>query len=253
MRNRTTSKALTLAALAAAALPASSADAAGPKYQKERFEVRILGEQVTTWGTLSDDHAESCRTKVVGSGKEQLIFRTKRPHTLTVYATKSRGTYVYGNLLVDGLAIVNRNGYEDVTTEDPCPPVAEGDPDGGPGEQPPAPDCGEKEAPIGLELSFTRKTVELRSDQSQGRDDLFSNCPVRGTAFAELLTIGSATGGGAKVIRGRLLLSDLMNRKKRNFQVTARGSLTDIYADTNTKTTISWEMRLKRLGPKKGR
>jgi hypothetical protein len=246
-----TKAALACAALAAAAALPASASAAGPKYQKERFEVRILGEQITTWGTLSDDHAESCRTKVVGSGKEQLIFRTKRPHTLSVVATKNLGTYVYGNLLIDGLAIVNRDGYEHLTVEDPCPPVAEGDPDGGGGEQPPAPDCGEKEAPIGIELSFTRKTVELSSDRSQARDDLFSNCPVRGIAYAELLTIGGVPGGGAKPIRAKLLLADLMNRKKRTFQVTAKGSLTDNYVDTNTQTTISWEMRLKRLGPKR--
>ena len=214
-----TSTILSLAAVtaAAAAVPATPASAANSKQQTARFEVRILGIQDTNWGTLSDDHAAECRTKVQGSGSEHLLFRTQRPHKLTVYASRNLDDYVFGNLYADGVADVARDGYETRTVESPCPPVAEGDPDAGPGDQPPPRDCGEKQAPIGFELSFTRETVELAADTSKAKEDLFLNCPVRGLAYSDLLTLDGQPGGGAKPLRAKLRLRDLMNRRKRTF------------------------------------
>lgn len=240
--------ALAIVALAAVALPASAS--AAPKYQKERFDVRILGVQETNWSTLSDDHAAECRTKTSGSGSEKVLFHTTKPHRVTLIAGKR--AFVYGgNPVAVGKAVVTRDGYERTTVEDPCPPVAEGDPDGGGGDLPPAPDCGEKEDAIGLELGFTRSTVELRSDQSRSDSELFLNCPVRGTAYAELLTLDGQPGGGAKVIKAQLPLARMLNRKKRDFTVSARGALQDNYVDSNTHTQITWDIRFVRVGAKK--
>jgi hypothetical protein len=235
-----------LSMVAAAALVLPAAGSAKTKYQRERFDVRILGVQETQWGSLGDDHAAECRTKTSGSGSEKLFFHTTKPHRLNLVA--GRKAFAYSPNTTKAKAVVTREGYERVTVEDPCPPVAEGDPDGGGGEPPPAPDCGEKEATIGLELEFTRSSVALRSDPSRSTQDLFANCPVYGTYFSDLLTLDGQPGGGAKVLKAKLPLDRMLShaRKDRDFTVSADGELQDNYAEQTTRTAISWDIRFTR-------
>jgi hypothetical protein len=161
-----------------------------------------------------------------------------------------RKAFAYSNTTLVTRADVNRDGYERVTVESPCPPVAEGDPDGGGGEPPPAPDCGEKEARLGIELDFTRSSVALKADPSTSTSDLFTNCPIYGTYFSDLLTLNGQPGGGAKVLKANLPLARMLDRKKRknrDFTLRVQGELQDNYADASTHTELLYEIRFKRV------
>lgn len=236
-------------ALLALALVPATADAKRkpkPKYQRALFDVSVLIIAGTEWSTLSDDEAAECRTKTFGSGSENLYFKTAAPQRVSVMATRDLGTYVFGNLAFDGTATVEREGHQQVTVEDPCPPVAEGDGDSG-GEPPPAPDCGTRTGPFGFDLSFTRKTVELVSDSSRGNYELFSNCPVQGTSYPDLLTV-TGTETGYDTIRAPLALKDLMNpRKTKPFVIESGGELRDDLVDAQSTSRIGWKIVMKRV------
>jgi hypothetical protein len=80
---------------------------------------------------------------------------------------------------------------------------------------------------------------------------VFLNCPVQGTAYPELLTTTARPTGAYQVIRGPLAMKDLLNPRRKRFEVEVGGTLHEDYADTTTTTTVGWNIRLERVKPRK--
>ena len=240
----TARSAIALAALCAAAIPAT-ADAGTPT---RKFRVEVEGVQTTKW----KEHytaTRQCDQSANGSGKERVTFASRRPTTI-VARRYGKNFVLFGNGKigddeVDVRAKIVRNGK---IVSSPLPKECEGTGGSGPSNIPK--DCGTRHHRWDVALGWSPAGGGRGITDDSGLlvpQRLFRNCPVIGPSVPDLIT--SNTSG--REIRAAIPAGDLFSRKLRKHIVIGHGKRVSKSATSDYTTTVRWTVSL--TAPKRKR
>jgi hypothetical protein len=235
-------KTLLATAVAAAALCAMSAAAAAPANAKSRiadFTVTVEGVQKNTWVHDHPGGDGLCDPSVSGSGFETYRFRSRKP--LKVRAVLTGGDVELTNY-PDGLIEVGTGGK--VTRQGGLTwgkiPESECPGGGVPGNLLDK-DCGTRAVADLLLVRYQRGRVMLESNVSEPPLGEFRNCDWSGKTWENLLWADA---------RGRRIGQPLTGGELFDFGkniVIGRGAVTGGHDDGSFKTTIRWEVTVRKL------
>jgi hypothetical protein len=207
------------------------------------FRAEVKGTQTTTW---SENHTpqSQCDQGVSGSGRERVTFASTRP--TTIVATRFGGHHIlFGSADLASADIVTRAtvSRQGSTTSTPLDIRCEGTGGGG---TPPAPDCGARHGSLAVALAWSpagREGIMLEQGDLGSLLHAYTNCPVIGTAFPQLLDLTTA---GDSVV-ARMPASALFDRSIGKHIVIATGRRVSHSGDSTSTTTIRFTVSLTRV------
>jgi hypothetical protein len=230
------------ACLGSCAAPAMAAQHA-PRVAVFRAEVK--GVQTTTW-TENHTPQSRCDQSVTGSGRERVVFHSTRPQKMI--ATLFGGHHVlFGSADLASADIVTRATVDrqGATSATPLAPTCLGA--GGGGGVPPKHDCGTHHGSLAVGLGWSPagryEGILLEQGDLGSLLNTYTNCPVIGTAFPELLDLNTS---GSPVV-ARMPVAALFDTTIGKHIVIATGRRVDHSGDSSSTTNIRFTVSLTRV------
>ena len=232
-----------LAVAAVAALPALAPAAGAPAGTPTRtFDVSVEGVQTTTFWAAHPQHSH-CDQAVRGTGSERVIFTSKRPEAIVARRYgQNFVSFGAGTLGDDEVAVRAKVTQHRAVVTQPLDPRCEGT--GGTPTPPAKPDCGTKrtqfDVAVGWWPSAPARGITLDRGAVIPPGQIFSNCPVQGVTFPDLLTDTSSQ----RQIVARIPAGDLFNPALRKHIVIGSGRFVSKTAESGYTTQIRWTVSL---------
>jgi hypothetical protein len=238
--------AFTRIAVLAACLASFAAPAVAAPHtpQVAVFRAEVKGVQTTTW-TEHHAPASRCDQAVTGSGREQVLFHSTRPQKIV--ATLFGGHHVlFGSAELASADIVTRAtvSRRGETSASPLDPTCLG---AGGGGIAPTHDCGTHRGSLAVALGWSPagryEGIVLEQGDLGSLLNTYTNCPVIGTAFPQLLEL---TTTNAPVV-ARMPAKALFDTTIGKHIVIATGRRVDRSGDSASTTSIRFTVSLTRV------
>lgn len=219
------------------------------KTRKGVFRVRMVGYQLNRWTHFSPSDGE-CVGTAKGHGFERVVFRQPaRRMKLSAFGMRRLTSMILPRLKVRGqLTRKGTHKYTPLENPDPGCPYGDG---GGPGYEPPAPDCGTRKfRGIPMSLVALDGFFRLRSEASYKQRPRFRNCPPPQIQWPAIIT--ERTNGKPIQTRfpPRLVFNRKFDRKTGKWSkviLLARGVKKQRSFTGSSVTRLEWTLVLKRL------
>ena len=230
-----------LAAVASLAAAASAVPTASAAEKSADFRVTVEGTQTNKWSSSYKSQGK-CDASGEADGTETVRFATRRAQRVTVngdpfvhFGAK------YLPLTLPTRAKITRYGAENYQ---PTPPECGGT--GGGSGKPPKPDCGTKRVPWKLQAHYWFNDDQISLEHQGGvYDDPFTNCPVAGVGFPQLLTSDSSY----RYIRGKVKPGRFFDKRVDTIVVHAAGKRVEKKPalGIDRTATVDWKLTFHRI------
>lgn len=231
-----------------AVLTACLASCAAPALAAPRvavFRAEVKGVQTTTW-TEHHTPLSRCDQGVTGSGREQVTFHSTRPQKIV--ATLFGGHHViFGSADLASADIVTKAtvSRQGETSATPLDPTCLGT--GGGGGVAPKHDCGTHHGSLAVGLGWSPagryEGILLEQGDLGSLLNTYTNCPVIGTAFPQLLELTTA---GSPIV-ARIPAAAVFDTSIGKHIVIATGRRVDHSGDSASTTSIRFTVSLTRV------
>lgn len=214
--------------------------AVATRVRRARFRATIEGTRTIRWSVDTTDTDPACGETHHGSGREVIRFRSARPQRLTVRRGRSGvPSFVIGRRWAqfDTRGRVSRTGSLTAVPHPNGVPCGGGAPGGDPTPAPVS-DCGTKRFSHLPVIPVPLGPNALRIDVGDPAPlPPFSDCPVYGEAFPQLLTAG----------RTRLPAAELFDPEIGKEVVLGGGHRHESAAGITVDARLNWTLTLERI------